>query len=341
MTRKLRDSVMVITGASSGIGRATALAAARRGSTVVLAARREQALQELASECQGLGGRALAVQTDVRNEEAVRNLARRAIENYGRIDVWVNNAAVTLFARFEEAPPDIYRQVFETNLFGQIHGARAVLPYFREQGSGVLINLSSVVAKVGQPYASAYVTTKHAIRGFSECLRQEVLDADDIHVCTILPAAIDTPLYQQAANYTGRAPKPMNPVYSAEKVAEAIISCAEHPKREVEVGGSSRAIGAMRAVAPGMSEKAAAKAVEKDHFTDTVVPPGPGNVLEPVPEWAEVSGGWQTTGEMPTGKIAAGAAGAAAVSGMAVAGWLWMRNRDDGWKKTIRKVQRK
>lgn len=204
MPRPIEDSVVVITGASSGIGRAAAQEFARRGATLVLAARRAQALDEVARECKELGGHALAVPTDVTDEAAVQDLARRAIETFGRIDVWVNNAAVTLFARIEEAPYEDYRRVIETNLLGYVHGARAAIPYFREQGSGVLVNVSSVVGKVGQPNTSAYCATKFAIVGLSECLRQELLDVEDIHVCTVMPPSVDTPIFQHAANYTGR-----------------------------------------------------------------------------------------------------------------------------------------
>ncbi len=274
MTRKIGDSAVIITGASSGIGRATARAFAGEGAAVVLAARREEALREVAAECEALGGRVLAVPTDVTDERAVEELARRAVENFGRIDVWVNNAAVTLFGRFEEAPPEVYRQVIETNLFGYIHGARAALPYFKEQGSGVLINVSSVVAKAGQPYTSAYVTSKFAIRGLSECLRQELIlgKARDIHVCTVMPASIDTPFFQHGANYTGRAPKALNPVCDAEKVAQTIVRCARRPRREVVIGNADRMLAAQHTLSLALYDRMATRMIDRDHFQDRPAP---------------------------------------------------------------------
>lgn len=325
MARKTRDSVVVITGASSGIGRATARAFAEKGASVVLAARREETLQEVATECRNLGARALVVPTDVTDEEATQELARRTVENFGRIDVWVNNAAVTLFGRFEEAPSDAYRRVFETNLFGYIHGARAALPYFREQGSGVLINVSSVVAKASQPYTSAYVASKFAIRGLSECLRQElILDgASNIHACNVMPASIDTPFFQHAANYTGRAPKALNPVYSAEEVARAIVRCARRPKREVVVGSAGRLLAAQHTLSLGLYERAAARVIDLDHFQDRAAPPTVGNLFEPMPEWTGVSGGWKANGGGSARRaLLAGAAAAVPV----LLGWRWLRN---------------
>src|SRR2546423_6176232 len=149
---KLADAVIVITGASTGIGRAAALELARLHATVVLISRRRAVLERLARECETLGGRALAVAADVTDAKAISSAARTAFEAFGKIDVWINNAAVTLFGRLEDSPADAYRRVIDTNLFGCVHGARAVLPYFRAQGRGTLINVSSVVVRVGQPY---------------------------------------------------------------------------------------------------------------------------------------------------------------------------------------------
>ncbi len=309
MARKVRDSVVVITGASSGIGRATALAFAKEGAHVVLAARREQPLQEVARECESLGVRALAVPTDMTDEGAVQELARRALEHFGRIDVWVNNAAVALFGRFEETPPDVYRRVIETDLFGYIHGARAALPIFREQGSGVLINNASMVAKVPQPYTSAYVISKHGIRALGESLRQELaLDgAKGIHVSTIMPATFDTPLFQHAGNYTGRATKAMPPVYPAEQVANTIVRNAKRPRREVLVGSAARFLNMQFTLAPGLTERALATTIDRQHLQDVPAPPTPGNILEPMPEGTGVSGGWKGQQRTPLRRMATAA----------------------------------
>lgn len=323
MPRKIRDSVVVITGASSGIGRATAQAFAEKGASVVLAARRQEALQEVASECRNLGGRALVVPTDVTDEDAVEELACEATQNFGRIDVWVNNAAVSLFGRFEETPSDVYRQVIETNLFGYVHGARAALKRFREQGSGVLINNASVVAKASQPYTSAYVISKFAIRALGESLREElILDgARNIRVSTVLPASIDTPFFRHAANYTGRAVKPLNPKYDAERVAQTIVHMARRPKREIVVGNAGRLLALQRTVSGSLYERAAARLVDRDHFQDRPAAPGPGNVFEPIEEWNGTSGGWKTEGGSTGRKVAL----ATAATVPALLGWRWLR----------------
>lgn len=322
MSKKIKDSVVVITGASSGIGRATALEFARRGATVVVAARSESSLRAVVTACRDAGVQALDFPTDVTDEEAVQRQALHAADHFGRIDVWVNAAAVTLFARFGEEPHDAYRRVIETNLFGVIHAARAVLPHFREQGHGVLINLSSIIARTPQPYTSAYNITKSGIVSLAESLREELLDAQDIHVCTMLPATIDTPIFQHAANYTGRAIQAMPPVYAAEAVARAIVRCAEKPRREVVVGGAGLMLTLLRAIPPGMAERVLARQVDKRHLTDQPAEPTAGNLFEPLPALNEVSGGWLSPGKRRVRRAAA--AGVAALV-PAVVGWLWLR----------------
>lgn len=327
MPREISDSVVVITGASSGIGRATAESFARQQATVVLASRREEALEQVAGECQRLGARTLVVPTDVTDEVAVRQLARRVVEEFGRLDVWVNNAAVTLFGRLEECPSDEYRKVIETNLLGYVHGARAALPAFREQGSGVLINVSSVVASAAQPYTSAYCITKAGVRSLSDCLRMELSldDHHDIHVCTVLPASIDTPFFQHAANHTGRAIKALDPVYPPEQVAEAIVKLAERPKREVIVGNAGRLMHAGSVLMPGMFEKQNARVVDRNHLQQRPAGPSCGNLFEPSSEGSRRTGGWQLfsaqqqngTGSFATAGIALGAAA------LMYAAWRW------------------
>ena len=299
MPRKIQDSVVVITGASSGIGRATALAFAKEGASVIVAARREQLLQEVARECEQIGRRVLAVQTNMTDSGAVQHLANRALENFGRIDVWINNQGVTLFAPFEEAPLEDYRRVIETDLLGTIYGARAALPIFREQGSGVLINQGSMVSKLSEPYVSSYVVAKHGIRGLGMSLRQElVLNGDgakDIHVCTVMPATIDTPFFQHAANYTGRAVKAMPPVYPAERVAKTIVSLVKRPRREVFVGNAARMLWMQYLLAPGLTERQMAVMTDKLHlYQDKPAQPTSGNLFEPIAEGTGISGGWKT-----------------------------------------------
>ncbi|MEA5515275.1 SDR family oxidoreductase [Nodularia sp. UHCC 0506] len=299
MPRPIKNSVIVITGASTGIGRATALEFAKQRATLLLAARNEKALEEVAQDCQRLGATAVAMRTDVSRESAVQDLADGAISNFGRIDVWVNNAAVSLFARFEEAPPDLFRQVIETNLFGYIYGARAVLPHFREQGSGNLINVSSVVGVTGQPYTSPYTISKYAIRGLSDSLRMELYldNAQDIHVCTVLPGSIDTPIFQHAANYTGRQTKAMSPVYPAKQVAEAIVGLVDKPQREIIVGQSVYLMLLQKTLAPDLFEPMMAKQVDQDHFQDhKPAPLSDGNVFEPTQDYTGISGNWIGTG---------------------------------------------
>lgn len=322
MARNIKDKVVVITGASSGIGRATALAFAKKGAALVLAARRREPLESLVKQCRGHGVHAMAVPTDVTDPDAVDSLAKKAIERFGQIDIWFNNAGVTLFARLEDAPLDIYHEVMETNFFGYVNGARAVLPHFRARGKGMLINNGSMLSKGGAPYLSAYVASKFAVYGWSECLRQELLDTD-IEVCTVLPASIDTPIFQNAANYTGRAIKPLEPIYSADKVADAVLRLVNHPQKEVYVGQAGRLMGAMHKVSPELYEKRQARQVDKEHFQDFPAPPSSGTVMSPHPRWTDVSGGWKNGGLMQKKSVQAIALAGVAIALPSLASW-WM-----------------
>lgn len=292
MREGFRNAVVVITGASSGIGRATAHRFAEQGATLVLAARREDELRRVEQECVDRGGRAVVVRTDVTQHDQVDALARTAVEKYGRIDYWVNNAAVTMFARIEEAPREDFERVIQTNLLGYVYGARAAIPYFRERGRGSLINVASVVGVVAQPYTSAYGISKWGIRALGESLRMELMDAPEIHISTVLPATIDTPLFENAANFTGRKVRPMEPVYPATMVADSIVGLARRPRREVTVGGAGRMFAFQHTLAPGTAEGMMARQVEQKHLERTPAPDSHGNLFQPKAAGAAVSGGW-------------------------------------------------
>jgi NAD(P)-dependent dehydrogenase (short-subunit alcohol dehydrogenase family) len=293
---RVRDRVVVVTGASSGIGRASALAFAADGATVVVTARRAELLEEVAAACREQGVDAVAIPADVRDPDAVDAVAREAVGRFGRLDVWVNNAAVSLFSPVEEAPPEVWHGVIETNVHGVYHGIRAALPWMREQGNGVIINVSSVLGKVGSPHQTAYVASKHAVRALSNCTRQEVRDVRDIRVCTVLPGPIDTPLFEHAGNYTGRAIEPIAPVIDAHRVARTIVACAARPRREVVVGAGPLTLLGLNKLFPSLVERATAVAIERDHLADRPAAATAGNIVEPIAAGGAVSGGWSRSG---------------------------------------------
>jgi NAD(P)-dependent dehydrogenase (short-subunit alcohol dehydrogenase family) len=314
--REIEGSVVVVTGASSGIGRAAARLFAENGARVVLAARSEGVLRETAEECEAAGAETLVIPTDVTDEEAVEELARRSVEEFGRIDTWVNNAGVMAYGRFEDIPSEVYRRVIETNLFGEINGSRTALARFREQGEGVLVNMSSVWGRLTSPHVSAYVTSKFAIRAFSECLRQELAGDEGIDVVTILPQSVDTPVFRQAGNYYGRAARAVPPVASPEEVADRILRCARDPRREVTQGRAGQIIEKLHALAPGIYGRTLPYFFEWAVFSSKPVDKGPGNVLEPIPGQNRVSDGW---GEVNTKLRRAAIAGGATLAGVAYA----------------------
>ncbi|WP_235578299.1 SDR family oxidoreductase [Pseudorhodoferax sp. Leaf267] len=244
--------VVVITGASSGIGRATALAFARQRARVVLAARNPEALELVAAQCMRLGAQALVVPTDVADAKAVRALAAAALRRFGGIDVWVNNVGVGAIGRFEATPMEAHRRVIESNLLGHMHGAHAVLPHFRSQGAGVLINMISLGGWVPTPYAAAYVASKFGLRGWSATLRAELSDTPGVHVCDVAPAFVNTPGLRHGANFTGRRLSGPPGMSDPDHVAAVIVRLARKPRPTTWLGVPSLPGRLAQAAVPGL-----------------------------------------------------------------------------------------
>jgi short-subunit dehydrogenase len=292
---EMRNRVVVITGAPSGFGRGAALKFAQAGAKVVLAARRKRLLKQVAEECRKSGGEALVVETDVSSSSEVQELASRAVDKFGKIDVWVNNAGVGAVARFDETPLEEHEQVIQTNLMGTIYGSYAVLQQFRKQGKGVLINVGSFAGKVAAPYLSSYSASKFGIRGLGMALRQE-LEAngeDRIHVCTVMPVSMDTPFFEHAANHTGKPVQPIPPVYDPQQVVDVIYEVALDPEDEVIVGPSGKVGDLAARLVPGLTERQMGKTAHKAQMKQKKsAPEKSGSVFKPMRSGTELYGGW-------------------------------------------------
>ena len=259
--KKLREQVIVITGASSGIGLATARMAARRGARVVAAARNQQAIRQLCDEIRSAGGDARWVAADVSRVEEVGRIAAEAVGYHGRIDTWVNNAGVSIYGKALEVSIADARKLFETNFWGVVYGSRTAVHYLRQSG-GALINVGSVVSDTAVPLQSYYVASKHALKGFTDALRMELEnDKVPVSVTTIKPGPIDTPYTQHAKNYMEDEPSHAPPVYDPELVADAILHAAEHPVRDLFVGGGAKGMSVMGRFAPRFTDKYMEKVV--------------------------------------------------------------------------------
>jgi short-subunit dehydrogenase len=247
---RIQGAVIVIAGASSGIGRATAQLLARNDASLVLASRRADTLETVRAECERLGAEAIAVPTDVTDAEAVKHLAEAARARFGRIDVWINNAGVGAIGPFEEVPAEAHAQTIRTNLLGQVNGAHAVLPIFKSQRAGVLINTLSIGSWVPTPFAASYAASKAGLRAFTESLRAELQDWPDIHVCDVFPGIVDTPGLRHGANHSGHRIDVGGPITSPFEVAETIASLIREPRNTAVVGLAAQAMRVAAHLAP-------------------------------------------------------------------------------------------
>ncbi len=294
--RELKNRVVVITGASSGFGRGSAREFAVEGANVVAAARRSELLDEVVHECEAAGARALAVPTDVSQQSEVEDLARRAVAEFGRIDVWVNNAGAGAIGRFDDVPLADHVKVIETDLVGTLYGSYFAIQQFRRQGAGILINVASVIGKVPSPYFSSYAAAKHGVVGLSASLRQELEQdqIDTIHVCTVMPTTFDTPFFEHAAQYTGHEASPIPPTYDPKEVVEAIVGLAKAPKDTVSVGTAAKVFNFAHQLFPGTVEAIMARQTRKAEFDEAR--PGDetsGSLHKPMSAGSGVSGGWK------------------------------------------------
>jgi short-subunit dehydrogenase len=267
MSPKLKpidQQVFVITGASSGIGLATAQLAAQQGASVVLAARSSQTLEEIVSYINSHGGRAHAVMADVADRQHLDVVAEEAISQFGRIDTWVNNAGLSIYGRLDEVSEEDNRRLFDVNFWGVVNGSLVALPYLKQnQNGGALINVGSEVSEAVVPLLGMYSVTKHAVKGFTDALRIEVeeIDKAPISITLIQPTATNTPFPHHAKNYMDKEPALPSPTIDPRKVAEAIISAAQKPQPAIKVGAMSKMNTFIAKAAPGLGEWLATKQV--------------------------------------------------------------------------------
>lgn len=337
--KNLTDRVVVITGASSGIGKATALKFAKAGANLVLAARRKNALNDLVKQCERHGGRAIAVETDVSDKRDMEKLFKKALSEFGEVHVFVNNAGVATYGRFDEIPLDEHRQVVNTNLMGTLYGSYEALHHFRERGDGVLINVASFVGRGSSPYHSSYVASKHGIRGLDMSVRQELWanNEKNIRVCTVMPVSIDTPFFQHAANHLGKPVLPIPPVYPVDEAANTIFNLALNPQDEVTVGRAGKFFSLQGKFAPKLTEKQMAWQTQRTEMGQRrSASETSGSLYRPMQTGTDVSGGWlnrrsprDLPGETETtnGRGTKVASSIAAFAAPAVLGWLLYSQR--------------
>ncbi|GEA86895.1 SDR family NAD(P)-dependent oxidoreductase [Cellulomonas cellasea] len=298
--------VVVVIGASSGIGRATAQALARRGDTLVLASRSADALAEVERECLAAapgsrkrpheadagGSPVLVVPTDVSVRASVETLFERAVARYGRVDAVVHAPAVVGYGRFEEIPAEVFDQVIAVNLTGTANVARVALQLFREAGGGHLLLVGSLLGKIATPWMSPYVTSKWAVHGLARTLQVEARELPGVEVSLVSPGGVDTPIYAQAANYVSREGRPPPPVDRPETLARAIVKTLDKPARERSVGLANATWTAGFRLLPAVYDVLVGPGMSRLGLSTRSREPHAGNVFAPLPDGEAVTGKW-------------------------------------------------
>ncbi len=291
---RIVNRTYVVTGASSGFGRGIANIVGRNGANVVLAARRTELLEEVANEVRAAGGQALVVTTDVADPAQVERLAAAAVERFGRIDVWINNAGVGAIGRFEDIPIADHSRLIDINLKGVIYGSKSAVQQFKAQGFGTLVNIGSIDSQVPLAYQASYSASKAGVWALGRTLNEELRLAGlskRIKVVTVMPWAADTPWWPHAANYSGRNPR-MAAMDDPWKVAEAIVWVSVHPREELPVGWKAQASSTMHTIFPDLTERLSANIAHHEQMEKAPpTPPTSGTLHQPMEAGRGVDGG--------------------------------------------------
>ena len=262
--KEINEQVIVITGASSGIGLCTALMAAERGAKLVLAARSKATLLDVVEEIHSMGREVISVVADVGDRAQVENIAQAAMAKFGRIDTWVNDAGVSIYGRLDEVSEEDSRKLFDTNFWGVVNGSLTALPYLRAS-RGALINIGSEVSDAVIPLQGMYSASKHAVKGFTDALRVEIeeVDKDEVTITLIQPTAVNTPYPEHAMNYMDKEPKLPDPMIDPQQVADAILNAAVEGGRDVRVGSMAVMNTMLSKMMPSIADKLSAKQITR------------------------------------------------------------------------------
>lgn len=285
----------LVTGASSGIGRATAVELAGRGARLVLMSRGRESLEEAAAEARAAGAAAAVVCAgDVNDEDDVRAAVTAATGRFGRLDVVVHSAQVMAYGTIEEVPREVYETVVDTALHGTANVARVVLPLFREQHAGHLVVVNSLLGNVATPLMGSYVAAKWGQLGLVRTLQQEIRDEPGISISIVQPGGVNTPIYSQAASWTGSTGRPPPPVYSPQRVARGVLSTLDRPRRVVQAGLFNPLITAGFRLLPGVYDALVGPLLQRLAISGDEVPPTTGNVMAPQESGNATEGRWRS-----------------------------------------------